>query len=196
MKEKLFLRATQSQNKKRGFNRIFFNLIMLPLLCIAPFFSANALEADVPQQDQQGVIYVSENAIVVGFEQFSNASIVKIKTPIGEKKSKRPADKKINRAIPIAKKESVTLPRNLPKVFKPKFVFRSVTSEHHFVLGSSCNSRNSIINPVFFAKNILAFQDILINNYVFLYLKKIYSTGFSKTATLSHFLLSRPPPFC
>lgn len=196
MKEKLFLRATQSHNKKEGLNRIFLNLILLPLLCIAPFFSANALEADVPQQDQQAVIYVSENAIVVGFEQFSNASIVKIKTPIEEKKSKHAADKKINRAIPIAKKESVTRPSNLPKIFKPKFVFKSVTSEHHFALGSFCTGRNSIINSVFFAKNILAYQYTPINNPVFLYLKKIYSAGFSKTATLSHFLLSRPPPFC
>lgn len=196
MKENLFFRATQSTVKKGGFNSIFFNLILLPLLCISPFFSASALEVDVPQQDQQAVIYVSENAVVFGAEEASNATIVKINAPIEVKHSKLAADSKIKKEIAVATTEPINPAGHLPKLSKPKFVFRSSASDQSFGAGSISNTAKSVINPTFFAKNVLVFHYTALNIPIFSYLMSIYTADFSKTAALSQFLFSRPPPLC
>ncbi|SFC28349.1 hypothetical protein [Kaistella jeonii] len=168
----------------------------MPLLCISSFFSASALKVDVPQQDQQAIIYVTENAVVFGTEDVTNASIVKIKAPLEAKDSKNITDSKIKKEIPIAKKESRKQAENLPKLSKPKFVFKSSTSNQNFGAGSFSNTRNSIINPVFFAKNVIVYHHTALSIPVLLYLINIYTAEFSKTAALSQFLFSRPPPFC
>ena len=60
--------------------------MMLVLLMIPSVFYASALENDIPTQDQQGVIYVGEGALVYGMSDISNAVIVSIQSqkPIQE----------------------------------------------------------------------------------------------------------------
>ena len=60
---------------------IFSVLMVLVLLSIPTFFYATALEKDIPPQNEQGIIYVGENAIVYSKADVSNATVVNIQVP-------------------------------------------------------------------------------------------------------------------
>lgn len=168
---------------------------MLPLLSMPLFFSATALKGDIPQQDQQAIIYVGENTVVFGFEESTNARIVKIEAPLKVEGPKKSSNSKIKKQIPITKEESVNQVKNLPKLSKPKFLFKTTRSDESFDSGSLSNTKNSVITPVFVSENIVSCLYIQIKTPVFVYLMNIYTADFSKTAALSQFLFSRPPPF-
>lgn len=93
MKENLFFRATQSSVRKEKAHSSFSKLILLSLLCISTFFSASALEEGIPQQDQQGIIYVGEDALVYGMSEISNAIVIKIQSPTSAKELTNPKKK-------------------------------------------------------------------------------------------------------
>ena len=60
---------------------IFSVLMVLVLLSIPTFFYATALEKEIPPQNEQGIIYVGENALVYSNADVSNAIVVNIQVP-------------------------------------------------------------------------------------------------------------------
>ena len=196
MKENLFFRATRPILQKAESCSIFFLLILLPLLSIPTFFSASALEVDVLQQDPQAIIYVSENAVIFGIEEVTNARIVKIKTPSKVKDFSKTAAPKIKKQIPTPKTEVRNQIKNLPKLSRPKFVFQSKKSDESFGAGAFSNSKNSVVTTFFVSEGIVSCLYTKLHIPVFVYKMNIYTADFIKTAALSQFLFSRPPPYC
>lgn len=198
MKENLFFRATKSNLKKGNCNSFFLKFILLPLLCISSFFNASVLEVQIPQQNQQAIIYVSGDAIIVENGSTSNTQIVKINSVPKESGSKKHFFSKINKKVVAGNDKVSTKYRaeNLPKLFPTRFVFKSRGSVDSFYIGTFSNTKNSIITPAFQSGNLFSFRYVVSNIHIFEYLIKTYVADFSKIATLSRFLFSRPPPFC
>ena len=196
MKENLFFRATQSIVKKAETCSLFFILILLPLLSIPTFFSASALEVDVLQQDPQAIIYVSENAIVFGIEEVTNARVVKVKVASKVKDFSTTVVPKIKKQIPISKTDKENQVKDLPQLSKPKFLFQSKTSDESFDAAAFSNTKNSVITTFFVSEDIVSSIYTKLPIPLVVYLMNIYTADFSKTATLSQFLFSRPPPCC
>lgn len=63
------------------------------LLSIPTFFYATALETDIPPQNQAGIIYVGEGALVYGLSDISNAVLVNIPNPTNKKEAIQPKKK-------------------------------------------------------------------------------------------------------
>lgn len=60
---------------------------------IPAIFYASALENDTPPQNQQGVIYVGQGALVYGLSNISNAVVVNVPTPTNTKEVTQPKKK-------------------------------------------------------------------------------------------------------
>ncbi|WP_234109779.1 hypothetical protein [Chryseobacterium sp. R2A-55] len=195
MKEKLFFRATLSISENTEFCSIFSLLMMLPLLGMPLFFNATALKINIPQQSQEGIIYIVENAFIYGIEESTNAKVVKIEAASKSSTCKKVSESKIRKQTTIAKKVTKTDHTDPPKLAKPKFLFKNGRSNESL---DSCilpNNRNSVITPVFISLHIVLSQDAELYVPVFVYLMNFYTVYFAKTAALSQFLFSRPPPF-
>ena len=194
LKENLFFRSTRPIVHKVESYSVFCLLMMLPLLTMPLFFGAAALKVNIPQQNQPGIIYVGENAFIYGIEESTNARIVKIEAPLEHKGSKKVVKVKIKNRSAISKKNDKTEIKDLPKLSKPKFIFKSTKLNESFDSGTLSNTRNSVITPVFVSQNMVQALYTEFHIPVFVYLMNIYTADFSKTAALSQFLFSRPPP--
>lgn len=195
MKEKLFFRATLSVFENIEAYSVFSLLMMLPLLGMPLFFSATALKLNIPQQSQQGIIYVGENAFIYGTEESTNAKVLKIGASSESSSCGKASESKIRKQIAIAKKVRKTDLTNPPKLATPKFLFKNSRSNESL---DSCilpNNRTSVITPVFISLHIVLFHFAEPYLPVFVYLMNFYTVYFAKTAALSQFLFSRPPPF-
>ncbi|WP_307426941.1 hypothetical protein [Chryseobacterium sp. MDT2-18] len=160
------------------------------------FFGAAALKVNIPQQNQPGIIYVGENAFIYGIEESTNARIVKIESPLEHKSSKKVVEVKIKNRSAISKKNDKTEIKDLPKSAKSKFAFKNTRSDESFGASAFSNTKNSVITPVFISENVVSCFYTKLNIPLFIYLMNIYTADFSKTAALSQFLFSRPPPRC
>lgn len=169
--------------------------MMLPLLGMPLFFNAIALKRNIPQQGQQGIIYVGENVFIYGREESRNAKVLKIGASSESSSCGKVTELKIRKRTTIAKRVTKTDLTNPPKLATPKFLFKNGRSNESL---DSCilpNNRTSVITPVYISLHIVLFHFAEPYLPVFVYLMNFYTVCFAKTAALSQFLFSRPPPF-
>ena len=177
-----------------------YRLRLFVVLLISLFFSSHASavtpDSAISQNNPEAVIYVSESAVVFGIEEVTNAQIVKIKVLSKVKDFSKTAVPKIKKQIPISKTRKENQVKDLPQLSKPQFVFQKKKSEESFGAAAFSNTKNSVVNSVFVSEDIVS--DIHTKPLIplFVYLMNIYTADFSKTAALSQFLFSRPPPCC
>lgn len=102
LKENLFFRATRLKFTKDKAFSIFSVLMVLTLLSIPTFFYATALETDIPPQNEPGIIYVGEGALVYGLSDNSNAVVVNVPNPTKTKEAIQPTKKLISISQQVA----------------------------------------------------------------------------------------------
>lgn len=102
LKENLFFRATRLKFTKDKAFSIFSVLMVLTLLSIPTFFYATALETDIPPQNEPGIIYVGEGALVYGLSDNSNAVVVNVPNPTNTKEAIQPKKKLISISQQVA----------------------------------------------------------------------------------------------
>ena len=193
MKFNLFFRITQPKVAGSFFRSKFSLLLLFILVGIPSVISASVLENDNLDQGSEGVIYVSGNAVLFGENSISNGKIIEIEST-KENVSREPVISTVEKPtamVPLKKKIATKV---LPKPSKPKFVFNSTAPEESFGASTTFNNKNSLIIPTYTAQDVVVCHYTELITPTFLYLLNIYTADFSKTASLSQFLFSRPPP--
>lgn len=213
LKENLFFRATRLSAKKHRFFSAFRSLIMLVLLSNTSYFIVAAINEDIsyaihqssinnqdplfqdqqtPIQDQQAKIFIAENAIVSGLEQMGNVQMIVIKAKPIVPSTKKNETAKVGKQN--AKNEKPLQTARTKAIDNIKYFFIVKKSTENFISGNWSNGKNSVLVPNFLSKNVIKHFYAKLNIQLHVYLKNIYTAEFSKTAELSRFLLSRPPP--
>lgn len=144
LKENLFFRATRLKFNKDKSNSIFSVLMVLTLLSLPTFFYATALETDIPPQNQAGIIYVGEGALVYGLSDISNAVVVNIPNPTNTKEAIQPKKKLAGISEQVAKNITSTN----QKARKIQAEVSARTKHFYFSPGilDSISGRSSIIH--------------------------------------------------
>ena len=70
--------------------------MVVALLSIPTVFNAKSLETDIPPQNEPGIIYVGEGALVYGLSDNSNAVVVNVPNPTSTKEAIQPKKKLIS----------------------------------------------------------------------------------------------------
>ena len=187
-----FLDSKWVGTKNSKLKKLFFVLSFL-LFCIPTTLKAEELVAPA-ENDPQTTIYISGSASISGTDEITIVHVVKAETA-QQKATSKP--EKINFAAEIkhaeiAKKEHVA---KIVKQAVPKQNIASAPADQSIGAGHALGNQTCTI-PVasYFGKLMIAHQYTVLSIPVFAYLQNRYTADFSKTATLSQFLFSRPPP--
>ena len=174
------------------------SLLQLFLLIFPVFYFSISTDPPINQSldqtSEDAEIYISSGAMIVGVEHVYHAKIVVESTATKENSNKKAVVSKIVKPTALANVTKKSKNKIVLKPSKPKFVFTGSTPDQNFGLGTMLTNKNSVINPTFVERNDILCHFIVLNVPLYAYLLNIYTADFSKTAELSHFLFSRPPP--
>jgi len=180
-------------NKEKTF-KIFLLLFLILIFCTPQLFKASASNSvDVEESYGKAILYVSGEATIYNISSVTNAVVVLENSPVVEQLAK-------HANLSLAKQ--ITPPETVEKVktkkietpYSPKQTVRSIPNDQKFAAGSSSGKATSVLTNHFTDSNLVITHYGEIKIPLFAYLLKIYTADFSKTAALSQFLFSRPPP--
>lgn len=170
-----------------------FILLIFPVF----YFSISTdppINQSLDQNSEDAEIYISSGAMIVGGEHVYHAKIVVESTATKENSNKKAVVSKIVKPTALANVTKKSKNKIVLKPSKPKFVFTGSTPDQNFGLGTKLTNKNSVINPTFVERNDILCHFTVLSVPLYVYLLNIYTADFSKTAELSYFLFSRPPP--
>lgn len=150
---------------------------------------------------EQGVIYVTGDAKIVGFEENVNIIIHENKDENIHNSNKAEEKVNINKKRIVKKTEISTFSKRKQVSNKvntrPKDSFQNTKSDQSIVLTNGLNHNGcSITNPTFNYKGVLEFHYKILNTPIHIHLEKSYDENFILSSTFSKFFFSRPPPTC
>lgn len=165
----------------------FFTLFIF--LCFIPKTAAQSFD-----HSSEGIIYVTENSVVVSYSSNFSGRIVTIAAvKNGYKKEKKPvkiiSEKSLSLKAASLKKKSKVITQRKSKLFLKK-----TESSHEILNGNSLAKNNSVQRSSHTVENEVVFHYTKFNTPVYVHLEKIYK---DKNLVLSEFsdsFYSRPPP--
>lgn len=180
-------------NKEKTF-KIFLLLFLILIFCTPQLFKASASNnVDLEESYGKAILYVSGEATIYNISSVTNAVVVLENSSVADIIAK-------HANLSLAKQ--ITPPETVEKVktkkietpSSPTQTVRSIPTDEKFSAGSSSGNDTSVLSNQFTSNNVVVahFNELMIPSFAFLL--KIYSKNFPKTAALSQFLFSRPPP--
>ena len=180
-------------NKEKTF-KIFLLLFLILIFCTPQLFKASASNSvDVEESYGKAILYVSGEVTIYNISSVTNAVVVVEKTTI-------PSNFAENKLLTSTRHSTSTKAvvklktKKVETPYSPKQTIKSIPARDKFSAGSSSGNDTSVLTNQFTSNNVVVahFNELMIPSFAFLL--KIYSSDFSKTAALSQFLFSRPPP--
>ncbi|MFC6268945.1 hypothetical protein [Frigoriflavimonas asaccharolytica] len=191
MKLNLFFEGVRLRKSgSKLFTKTFF-FLLFALFLIPQLLSANAIGYK-PVDQVEGVIYISGDAVI--FDASATSTVIEL--PKSEEKDlvKEVSEFKVleqELTVKIEEKPAIHISH---KKIKSKFIFTPTEPSQSIATSMKFNNTISVFTPSFSNKTTVTNHYTLFSVPVYVYLLNIYNAEFSKTAELSQFLFSRPPP--